>query len=152
MRCPACGSARSRVIESRDVDDTAAVRRRRECDDCNHRFTTYERIELPRLLVIKKNGERELYDRSKLAGGIYKACEKRPVGSEKIEEAIADIERDIYGIGESEISSTDLGELVMKRLAGLDDVAYVRFASVYRSFTSLDSFEKALAQIKKTRK
>ncbi|MFO0955649.1 MAG: transcriptional regulator NrdR [Candidatus Saccharibacteria bacterium] len=152
MRCPACGSARSRVIESRDVDDTAAVRRRRECDDCNHRFTTYERIELPRLLVIKKNGERELYDRSKLAGGIYKACEKRPVGSEKIEEAIADIERDIYGLGESEISSTDLGELVMKRLAGLDDVAYVRFASVYRSFTSLDSFEKALAQIKKTRK
>lgn len=152
MRCPACGSARSRVIESRDVEDSAAVRRRRECDDCQHRFTTYERIELPRLLVVKKNGDRELYDRTKMAGGIYKACEKRPVGSEKIEQTIADIERDIYAIGESEIASTDLGELVMQHLAQLDDVAYVRFASVYRSFTSLDSFEKALAQIKKNRK
>lgn len=149
MRCPACGSARSRVVESRDVEEAGAVRRRRECDDCHHRFTTYERIELPRLLVVKKTGERELFDRAKLASGIYKACEKRPVGSDKIEEALADIERDIYGLGESEISSADLGELVMERLALLDDVAYVRFASVYRSFTSLDSFEKALAQIKR---
>ncbi len=138
-------------MESRDVEDAAAVRRRRQCEVCQHRFTTYERVELPRLLVIKKNGERELFDRVKLSNGIYKACEKRPVGAEKIEELLAGIERHVYGMGESEITSEALGELVMERLAELDDVAYVRFASVYRSFTSLDSFEKALAQLKQRR-
>lgn len=152
MRCPQCKSARSRVVESRDVDDAAVIRRRRQCEDCEHRFTTYERLELPRLLIIKKSGERELFSRDKLAAGIYRACEKRPVGAERIEQVISAVEHELYGMGESEIASKEVGELVMHRLADLDDVAYVRFASVYRSFTSIDSFEKALSQIKRERK
>jgi transcriptional repressor NrdR len=140
------------VIESRDVDEIGAIRRRRQCEKCNHRFTTYERLELPRLLIIKKNGERELYSRDKLATGVYKACEKRPVDSERIEKMLSDIERDLYSLGEAEITSAEVGELVMKGLAALDDVAYVRFASVYKSFTSIESFEKTLQQIKRQRK
>lgn len=152
MRCPQCKSNQNRVIESRDVDEIGAIRRRRQCEKCNHRFTTYERLELPRLLIIKKNGERELYSRDKLATGVYKACEKRPVDSERIEKMLSDIERDLYSLGEAEITSAEVGELVMKGLAALDDVAYVRFASVYKSFTSIESFEKTLQQIKRQRK
>ena len=152
MRCPQCKLKNSRVVESRDVEDTSSIRRRRECESCGHRFTTYERLELPRLLVIKKNGERELYSRDKLAAGIYRACEKRPVDSERIEKLLSGIERELYGLGEAEITSGEVGELVMKGLSELDDVAYVRFASVYRSFTSIESFEKALRQIKRHRK
>lgn len=152
MRCPQCKSKNSRVVESRDVEDAGSIRRRRECESCSHRFTTYERLELPRLLIIKKNGERELYSRDKLAAGIYRACEKRPVDSERIEKLLSTIERELYGLGEAEITSGEVGELVMKGLAELDDVAYVRFASVYRSFTSIESFEKALQQIKRHRK
>ncbi len=152
MRCPQCKSKNSRVVESRDVEDAGSIRRRRECESCGHRFTTYERLELPRLLVIKKNGERELYSRDKLAAGIYRACEKRPVDSERIEKLLSEIERELYSLGEAEITSGEVGELVMKGLSELDDVAYVRFASVYRSFTSIESFEKALQQIKRHRK
>lgn len=152
MRCPQCKSKNSRVVESRDVEDAGSIRRRRECESCGHRFTTYERLELPRLLIIKKNGERELYSRDKLAAGIYRACEKRPVDSERIEKLLSTIERELYSLGEAEITSGEVGELVMKGLAELDDVAYVRFASVYRSFTSIESFEKALQQIKRHRK
>ncbi|MDQ5944139.1 MAG: transcriptional repressor NrdR [Patescibacteria group bacterium] len=152
MRCPQCKSKNSRVVESRDVEDAGAIRRRRECESCTHRFTTYERLELPRLLIIKKNGERELYSRDKLAAGIYRACEKRPVDSERIEKLLSEIERELYSLGEAEITSGEVGELVMRGLAELDDVAYVRFASVYRSFTSIESFEKALQQIKRHRK
>jgi transcriptional repressor NrdR len=152
MRCPQCKSNNSRVMESRDVEDSGSIRRRRECDNCSHRFTTYERLELPRLLVIKKNGERELYNRDKLATGIYRACEKRPVDSERIEKLISEIERELYSFGETEITSGGIGELAMRDLAELDDVAYVRFASVYRRFTSIESFEKALQQIKRQRK
>ncbi len=151
MKCPHCGVSQSRVLESRDVDDITAIRRRRECESCTERFTTYERVERPRVLVVKKSGERELFDRAKLAKGIYKAFEKRPVPAPVIEEAVSELERNVYGLGESEVNSKVLGELVMERLAALDDVAFVRFASVYRSFTSLDSFEKALAQLKKRR-
>jgi transcriptional repressor NrdR len=152
VRCPQCKSGNNRVIESRDVDEIGAIRRRRECEKCNHRFTTYERLELPRLLIIKKNGERELFSRDKLATGIYKACEKRPVDSERIEKLLSEIERELYSLGETEITSAKVGELVMKGLSVLDDVAYVRFASVYRSFTSIESFEKTLQQIKRQRK
>ena len=152
MRCPQCKLKNSRVVESRDVEDAGSIRRRRECESCGHRFTTYERLELPRLLVIKKNGERELYSRDKLAAGIYRACEKRPVDSERIEKLLSEIERELYSLGEAEITSGEVGELVMKGLSELDDVAYVRFASVYRSFTSIESFEKALQQIKRHRK
>ncbi len=152
MRCPQCKSKDSRVVESRDVEDARSIRRRRECENCGHRFTTYERLELPRLLIIKKNDERELYSRDKLAAGIYRACEKRPVDSERIEKLLSDIERELYSLGEAEIASAEVGELVMKGLSEIDDVAYVRFASVYRSFTSIDSFEKALQQIRKQRK
>lgn len=151
MRCPQCKSGRSRVVESRDVDDGAVIRRRRQCEDCGSRFTTYERLEQPKLLVVKKSGERELYSREKLASGVYRACEKRPVGAERIERLIFRVEQELFGLGEAEISSQAVGELVMQRLAKLDDVAYVRFASVYRSFTSIDSFEKALSQIKQGR-
>ncbi len=152
MRCPQCKLKNSRVVESRDVEDAGSIRRGRECESCGHRFTTYERLELPRLLVIKKNGERELYSRDKLAAGIYRACEKRPVDSERIEKLLSEIERELYSLGEAEITSGEVGELVMKGLSELDDVAYVRFASVYRSFTSIESFEKALQQIKRHRK
>lgn len=152
MRCPQCKSKQSRVIESRDVDDAGSIRRRRECESCQHRFTTYERLELPRLLIIKKNGEREPYSRDKLATGIYRACEKRPVNSERIEGLISVIERELYSLGEAEVASGAVGGLVMRELAKLDDVAYVRFASVYRRFTSIESFEKALQQIKRNRK
>jgi len=152
VRCPQCKLKNSRVVESRDVEDAGSIRRRRECESCGHRFTTYERLELPRLLVIKKNGERELYSRDKLAAGIYRACEKRPVDSERIEKLLSEIERELYSLGEAEITSGEVGELVMKGLSELDDVAYVRFASVYRSFTSIESFEKALQQIKRHRK
>ncbi len=152
MRCPQCKSNNSRVMESRDVEDSGSIRRRRECENCSHRFTTYERLELPRLLVIKKNGERELYNHDKLATGIYRACEKRPVDSERIEKLISEIERELYSFGEAEITSGGIGELAMRDLAELDDVAYVRFASVYRRFTSIESFEKALQQIKRQRK
>ena len=152
MRCPQCKLKNSRVVESRDVEDAGSIRRRRECESCGHRFTTYERLELPRLLVIKKNGERELYSRDKLAAGIYRACEKRPVDSERIEKLLSEIERELYSLGEAEITSGEVGALVMKGLSELDAVAYVRFASVYRSFASIESFEKALQQIKRHRK
>lgn len=152
MRCPQCKSSNSRVVESRDVEDASSIRRRRECENCKHRFTTYERLELPRLLIIKKNGERELYSRDKLAAGIYRACEKRPVDSERIEKLLTGVEQELYSLGEAEITSAEVGELVMKGLSELDDVAYVRFASVYRRFTSIESFEKALQQIKRQRK
>ncbi|MBP9827169.1 transcriptional repressor NrdR [Candidatus Saccharibacteria bacterium] len=151
MKCPSCASQHSRVVESRDVDNGSAVRRRRACEACHERFTTYERLERPRLLVVKKTGLREPYERTKLAHGIYKALEKRPIAADTIESAISDIEQAIFKKGEPEVRTKEIGELVMEHLAQIDDVAYVRFASVYRSFTSIDSFEKALNQIKRKR-
>lgn len=149
MRCPVCNQQASRVLESREAEDSSTIRRRRECLKCQHRFTTYERLEVPNLMVIKKSGDREMFDRSKLSRGIYKAFEKRPVPAEKIEEVIGEIERQARGLDKSELTSQKLGELVMAELLKTDDVAYVRFASVYRSFTSLDSFEKELNKIKR---
>lgn len=148
MRCADCDYIDSKVIESRDLDDSSSIRRRRQCLRCGYRFTTYERVEMPNLAVIKKDGSREMFDRGKVATGVYRACEKRPVAIALIEEVISQIEREVRGRGEAEVSSKVIGELVMDRLMALDDVAYVRFASVYRSFTDVASFEAELAKLK----
>jgi transcriptional repressor NrdR len=148
MRCSQCQQVDTKVIESRDVAEGEAIRRRRECIQCQHRFTTYERVERPQLIVIKNNGNRELYNREKLLAGLYRACEKTSVTSMQLEQMISDIEKEIYACGEQEISSTKIGDLVMDRLSKLDEVAYVRFASVYRRFKDIAGFEKELLQIK----
>jgi transcriptional repressor NrdR len=148
MRCRDCDYINSRVVESRDLDEGATIRRRRECLECGSRFTTYERMEMPHLAVIKKDGRRELFDRDKIAGGVYRACEKRPVPVAAVEAMIGQIEREIRACGEAEIESSRVGELVMAKLMLLDDVAYVRFASVYRSFTDLASFEAEFQRLK----
>lgn len=148
MKCNDCDYLDSKVIESRDLDDGSTIRRRRQCLRCGHRFTTYERMEMPALAVVKKDGRRELFNREKVAGGIYKACEKRPIAIALVEEIIAQIEREIRGWGESEVPSDRVGQLVMDKLMQLDDVAYVRFASVYRSFADVASFEQELSRLK----
>jgi transcriptional repressor NrdR len=149
MKCPVCNMQDSRVLESREVEEGGSMRRRRECIACKNRFTTYERVEMPNLMVVKKNGDRELFDREKLSRGIYRAFEKRPVPADEIEKVISEIERRARALDLGEIQSRKLGQLVMEGLIATDDVAYVRFASVYRSFTSLDSFEKELKKVKK---
>ena len=149
MKCPVCNAQVSRVLESREVEEGASIRRRRECIKCSHRFTTYERLEVPNLMIIKKNGERELFDREKLSRGIYRAFEKRPVSADKIELIISEVERKARGYDQAELNSRKIGSLVMEELLSVDDVAYVRFASVYRSFAILDRFEKELKKIKK---
>ncbi len=148
MVCSRCHQADTKVIESRDVADGQSIRRRRECTVCQHRFTTYERIERPQLVVIKSGGNRELFNRDKLLAGLYRACEKTPVTSVQLERLVADVEQNLYACGEPEVPSAKVGEMVMERLAILDDVAYVRFASVYRRFKDITSFEKELSQIK----
>lgn len=148
MKCPVCNNSEIHVLESRDGSDSASIRRRRECARCRTRFTTYERIEIPHLMVVKKSGERQSYDRVKLASGIYRAIEKRPISTESIEIMLTKIEQNILSRAQNEINSEQLGEMVMQELILIDDVAYVRFASVYRSFTDLKSFEKEFNQIK----
>ena len=149
MRCSQCGCEDTKVIESRDAGDSQAIRRRRACPDCGYRFTTYERLERPQLIVIKNGGTRELFNRDKLLGGLYRACEKTPVTSLQLEALVADIEQQLYACGDQEVSSAKLGEMVMERLSVLNEVAYVRFASVYRRFTDIAGFERELSQIKK---
>lgn len=148
MRCHECGFLDSKVIESRDLDDSSTIRRRRQCLGCSARFTTYERMEMPAMAVVKKDGRRELFSRDKVAAGIYRAVEKRPIAIADIEELIVRIERQVRSSGESEITSDKVGELVMQGLEQLDDVAYVRFASVYRSFTDVASFEAELRRLR----
>ena len=148
MRCFDCDYIDSKVIESRDLDGAATIRRRRQCLRCGARFTTYERMEMPNLVVVKKDGRREMFDRSKVASGVYRAVEKRPIAIALIEEVIGQIEREVRALGEAEIPTERVGELVMNKLMALDEVAYVRFASVYRSFTDLASFEAELAKLK----
>lgn len=148
MKCNQCQLDDTKVIESRDVADGQAIRRRRECIGCEHRFTTYERIERPQLVVTKNSGTRELFSRTKLLAGLYRACEKTSVTSLQLEQLVASIEQQLYASGESEVPSLRVGELVMDRLAELDEVAYVRFASVYRRFKDIASFEQELSQIK----
>ena len=149
MRCGQCGCEDTKVIESRDAGDGQAIRRRRACPDCGYRFTTYERLERPQLIVIKNDSTRELFSREKLLGGLYRACEKTPVTSLQLEALVGDIEQHLYACGDSEIPSAKIGEMVMERLSVLNEVAYVRFASVYRRFTDLAGFEHELSQIKK---
>ena len=129
MKCPHCGYIESKVIDSRPTDDNTAIRRRRECLSCAQRFTTYEKVETIPLIVVKKNGNRESFDRNKLMNGIIKSCEKRPVSIEQIEHMVNDIESEIQKIAKKEVSSTVIGEEIMKRLKDVDEVAYVRFAS-----------------------
>ena len=148
MRCSQCQQVDTKVIESRDVAEGEAIRRRRECIRCQYRFTTYERIERPQLIVVKNNGNRELFNREKLLAGLYRACEKTPVTSMQLEQLVADIEQQMYACGEQEISSTKIGDMVMTGLSRLNEVAYVRFASVYRRFKDIAGFEKELLQIK----
>jgi len=140
VKCPFCNNANSSVVDSRDSKDGETIRRRRECDGCGKRFTTYERVEELLPLVIKKDGRREPFDRKKIVGGIQKACEKRPVPMEKIEETVDRIEREIVELGEKEVQAKEIGERIMRALHDLDHVAYVRFASVYRDFKDVNQF------------
>ncbi len=144
MRCPFCENEDTKVIDSRHTEEGHAIRRRRECEKCNKRFTTYEKVEEVILMVIKKDGSRETFDRSKVMNGIIKACEKRPVPIAEIEKIVDDIERGLNNMMEKEVKSTFIGELIMDRLKDLDEVAYVRFASVYRQFTDINTFVKEI--------
>jgi transcriptional repressor NrdR len=147
MRCPYCGYKEDKVVDSRSTAEESAVRRRRECLKCGKRFTTYEYIEEVSLMVIKKDGRREPFDRKKILAGIMKACEKRPVSIEKMEEIITQVERAVQKKSDREVLSSRIGELVMEKLKTLDDVAYVRFASVYRQFKDVGQFMVELKDI-----
>jgi len=147
MHCPYCGAEDSRVIDSRVVDAGAGVRRRRECVACRRRFTTYERHEREPLRVIKKNGTRELFDREKVLRGMLKACEKRPVPMEVLESIVGEIEQELRDEGYEEVPSSRIGEKVMEKLRNVDQVAYVRFASVYREFRDVDQFLELLMSL-----
>jgi len=148
VKCTQCPSDDIKVIESRDVAEGQAIRRRRMCNGCGHRFTTYERLERPQLIVIKNDGKRELFNRSKLLAGLYRACEKTSVTSLDLEKLVDSIEQELYACGDQEVRSTRVGELVMDQLARLNEVAYVRFASVYRRFKDIASFEQELSLVK----
>ena len=142
MKCPFCGCNDTQVKDSRNADDDTAVRRRRECPECGQRFTTFEHVQLRDLTVVKKNGERVMFDRDKLARSIFLAVRKRPVSPERVEKIVNSIQRRLESTGENEILSTRIGELVMEALAALDHVAYIRFASVYRDFREPKDFEE----------
>jgi len=147
LKCPFCGFLDSRVLESRPTDEDTAIRRRRECPRCGRRFTTYERVEETPLVVIKKDGSREMFSRQKILSGMLRACEKRPIPLETLEDAAFDIERALRESGKGEVTSKEIGEMVMAKLRAIDDVAYVRFASVYREFTDLMGFREELERI-----
>ena len=148
MKCADCQKDDTKVIESRDVTDGQAIRRRRECIACGYRFTTYERVERPQLIVIKNNNTRELFSREKLLAGLFNACQKTSVSSLELERLVTDVEQHLYACSDNEIPSMKIGDLVMERLARLNEVAYVRFASVYRRFKDIEGFEHELSQIK----
>jgi transcriptional repressor NrdR len=147
MRCPSCGSLDTQVKDSRPTEDSAAIRRRRVCLTCNFRFTTFERVQLRELTVIKRNGRRVPFDRDKLLRSLSIALRKRPVDPDQLEELVSKIVRELESLGESEVSSETVGETVMEHLRNVDDVAYVRFASVYRNFREPKDFENALAEL-----
>lgn len=148
MKCHQCQFEDTKVIESRDVAEGESTRRRRECQQCGFRFTTYERLERPQLVVIKHDGSRELFSRTKLLAGLHRACEKTPVTNVQLESLVARVENELYAGGEPEVESNRVGELIMEGLAELSEVAYVRFASVYRRFSDITGFEAELAQIR----
>lgn len=147
MKCPFCDSPDTKVIDSRPTDEGYAIRRRRGCDRCNKRFTTYEKVEEMILMVVKKDGKREAFDRNKLLRGIARACEKRPVSLATMEAMVEEIERKLNNCMEKEIQSEFVGELVMDELKKVDEVSYVRFASVYRQFTDVNTFMKEIEKL-----
>ncbi|MCQ2453565.1 MAG: transcriptional regulator NrdR [Clostridia bacterium] len=152
MKCQFCNCPDSRVVDSRPTDEGTSIRRRRECINCGRRFTTYEKIEMPQLLVIKKDSTRELFDPQKLRSGIIQACHKRPITAADIEKIVSDVEQIAYNNLQQEITSRQIGETVMSALRELDEVAYVRFASVYRQFTDIPTFMRELNQLLDDRK
>lgn len=147
MKCPFCGHENTRVIDSRPAEDNSSIRRRRVCDECSKRFTTYEKVETIPLIVIKKDNNREAYDRSKIEGGILRACHKRPVSTSEINKLVDSVEVEVFNNEEKEVSSQVIGELVMNKLKDLDAVAYVRFASVYREFKDINTFMDELKKV-----
>ena len=149
MKCPFCGEENTKVIDSRPAEDNSAIRRRRQCDECGKRFTTYEKVETIPLIVIKKDNNREPYDRSKIESGSIRSCHKRPVSINEISQMIDSIETAIFNLEEKEVSSSIIGEIVMDKLKDFDDVAYVRFASVYREFKDVNTFMDELKKILK---
>ena len=146
MKCPFCGEENTRVIDSRPSDESNSIRRRRQCDSCRKRFTTYEKVETIPLIVVKKDNNREPYDREKIEAGILRSCHKRPISVDQIRQITDEIENEIYRMEEKEIPSSAIGEIVMEKLRKLDPVAYVRFASVYREFKDVNTFMDELKQ------
>jgi len=151
VRCPFCRSDETKVLDSRQIEGGSAIRRRRECDVCAKRFTTYERYEDFQLMVIKKDGRREPFSRQKLLAGLNKACEKRPVSIEQLETIVSDIERQLLDTNEREVPSTMIGEAVINKLFAIDEIAYIRFASVYRQFKDIQKFMEELEELVKRR-
>jgi len=151
MKCPFCGNTQNKVIDKRETEDLEATRRRRECLKCRKRFTTYERIETTNFFVVKKDDRRENFSREKLKKGILRACEKRPVSMETIEQVVDSIEAELKSNKDKEVPGKKIGELVMRKLKKLDKVAYIRFASVYREFKDLSSFKEELSKLEKRR-
>lgn len=149
MKCPYCNYEETQVIDTRETENLEATRRRRECLKCNKRFTTYERVEEADIIVVKKDGRRERFERQKLLNGILKACEKRPISLEKIERLVDEVESDLRKRDSVEVESRVIGEIAMKKLKALDKVAYIRFASVYREFEDIDRFEEELERLQK---
>lgn len=147
MRCPYCENPDTKVIDSRPTEEGHAIRRRRGCESCGKRFTTYEKVEESIIMIIKKDGRREAFDRGKVMNGIVKACEKRPVPMAEIERIVDEIERGLNNMMEKEVDSTFIGELIMDQLKKVDEVAYVRFASVYRQFTDVNTFIKEIEKL-----
>lgn len=149
MKCPYCNAVDTKVIDSRPADDNSSIRRRRQCETCGKRFTTYEKLETMPLMVIKKDRSREAYDRSKIESGIVHSCHKRPVSSQQISAVVDEIENQIFNMEEREIETAAIGELVMQKLEQLDEVAYVRFASVYREFKDVNTFIEEIGKLLK---
>ena len=152
MRCPACNYVESKVIDSRATEDNSTIRRRRECHQCGTRFTTFEMVEKVPLMVRKKDGRRVVFEREKVLNGLMKACEKRPVSVEQMEEVATEVERELRGSQQREVSSQEIGECIMRHLLNGDQVAYVRFASVYRQFADIESFKEALESLIQNKK
>jgi len=147
MKCPFCGHENTRVIDSRPAEENNSIRRRRVCDECDKRFTTYEKVETITLIIIKKDDNRETYDRSKIEAGVLRACHKRPISANQINRLVEEVETEIFNMEEKEISSQVVGEIVMNKLKNLEAVAYVRFASVYREFKDINTFMDELKKV-----
>ena len=149
MKCPFCNESDTKVIDSRPADDNSSIRRRRQCESCGKRFTTYEKLETMPLMAIKKDNSREAYDRSKIEAGILHSCHKRPVSTQQINALVDEVENEIFNMEEKEVATAAIGEIVMDKLKALDEVAYVRFASVYREFKDVNTFMEEIGKLLK---